>query len=192
MAMDEATTQPSGLAAIRGLSRAKLEPICRAHGCFIAIVNGPDQMLVGGTRASILPLLDDASAAGAERTTLLPVEVASHTPLLTAASDRFALMLDAAPVRSTLPLGVRLLSGIDGAPVLDVASGKVKLARQIQQTVDWAACMDACQAADVGKVVELGPGSALCRIARDAIPGVDAHGIADFHSLAGFIAWVRR
>jgi len=191
-AMDEATTEPSGLAAIRGLSRAKLEPICRSHGCFIAIVNGPDQMLVGGTRASLDALLADASAAGAERTTLLPVAVASHTPLLAAASERFGHVLDAAPTPPALPSGVRLLSGIDAAPVLDIAAGKAKLARQIQQTVDWAACMDACRAADIGKIVELGPGSALCRIARDAMPGVDARSVSDFHSLAGFIAWVKR
>ena len=31
-AMDAATTQPSGLAAIRGLKRAALDPICRTHG----------------------------------------------------------------------------------------------------------------------------------------------------------------
>jgi [acyl-carrier-protein] S-malonyltransferase len=52
--------------------------------------------------------------------------------------------------------------------------------------------MDACRAADIGKIVELGPGSALCRIARDAMPGVDARSVSDFHSLAGFIAWVKR
>jgi [acyl-carrier-protein] S-malonyltransferase len=191
-AMDEATTAPSGLAAVRGLTRARLEPICRAHGCFIAIINGPDQMLVGGTRAALAPLLQDCTAAGAERTTLLPVAVASHTPLLAAASDRFARVLDAAPTSAALPSGVRLLSGIDAAPVLDIAAGKAKLARQIQQTVDWAACMDACQAAGIGKVIELGPGSALCRIARDALPGVDAHSVFDFHALAGFVAWVKR
>lgn len=191
-AMDSATAEPSGLAAIRGLSRAKLEPICRSHTCFIAIVNGPDQMLVGGARASLMAVLEDALAEGAERTTLLPVAVASHTPLLAAASDAFARILAAAPVRSVLPSGVRLLSGIDGSAVVDIASGRTKLARQIRQTVDWAACMDACQAAGVDKAVELGPGSALCRMARDAMPGVDAHSVSEFRSLAGFIAWVTR
>jgi [acyl-carrier-protein] S-malonyltransferase len=48
-AMDETTTQPSGLAAIRGLKRDTLDPICKAHGAYVAIVNGKDQILVGGT-----------------------------------------------------------------------------------------------------------------------------------------------
>ena len=52
-AMDEATTQPSGLVAIRGLKRASLDPICRTHDAYVAIVNGEDQMLVGGTRNAL-------------------------------------------------------------------------------------------------------------------------------------------
>ena len=188
--MDAATTLPSGLAAIRGLSRARLEPICEAHGCFIAIVNAADQMLVGGTRSSLSAVVDDAIAAGAERTTVLPVAVASHTPLLTTASKAFAGTLASAPIRS-MEAGTRLLSGIDGAAVFNVANGLAKLAHQIQQTVDWAACMDACRAAGVSKVVELGPGAALARIARDSIPGVDAHSLSEFHTLSGFTAWAR-
>ena len=188
--MDAATTLPSGLAAIRGLSRGQLEPICEAHGCFIAIVNAADQMLVGGTQSSLSAVVDEATAAGAERTTMLPVAVASHTPLLTTASTSFARTLASAPIRS-VEAGTRLLSGIDGAAVFNIANGLAKLARQIQSTVDWAACMDACRAAGISKVVELGPGAALARIARDSIPGVDAHSLSEFHTLSGFTAWAR-
>ena len=98
-AMDAATLEPSGLVAIRGLTRAMLEPLCRAHGCFVAIVNAADQMLLGGTRASLAALIHDAEAAGAERTTLLPVAVASHTPLLAEAGTAFRACLAAAPIR---------------------------------------------------------------------------------------------
>lgn len=46
--MDAATKEPAGLLAVRGLSRGALEPLCRAHECYVAIVNAPDQMLAGG------------------------------------------------------------------------------------------------------------------------------------------------
>ena len=39
-AMDEASGQPCGLVAILGLPRVMLDPICRARGAYIAIVNG--------------------------------------------------------------------------------------------------------------------------------------------------------
>ena len=188
-AMDAATREPSGLAAVRGLARAVLEPICQAHGCFIAIVNAADQMLVGGTRVCLAELVHEAMAAGAEHVTMLPVAVASHTPLLAQASAAFRTCLAAAAIRPSLSPGTRLLSGIDGAAVFDVPGGEDKLARQIQQTVDWAACMDSCRGLDVTKVIELGPGSALVHLIRDVLPDADAHGLSDFHSLEGFVTW---
>jgi [acyl-carrier-protein] S-malonyltransferase len=187
-AMDAATTQPSGLAAIRGLTRSKLDQLCQAHDCFVAIINSADQMLVGGTRIALTLLMAAAVDAGAERTTLLPVAVASHTPMLAAASEVFQRNLSAAPMQPMQP-DIRLLSGIDGGTVFDIPTGVAKLARQIRQTVDWAACMDSCLASGVHKVVELGPGAALAHMARDSIPNVDAHSLSDFRSLPAFISW---
>jgi [acyl-carrier-protein] S-malonyltransferase len=191
-AMDAATTQPSGLAAIRGLPRSVLEPICQAHGAFIAIVNGADQMLAGGSHEALIGVVQDAVSAGAVSTTMLPVAVASHTPLLADASEAFRRNLDAAPIRAELPSGVRLLSGIDGETVLDVSAGAAKLARQIQQTVDWASCLDGCRAAGVAKIVELGPGAALAHMAREVMPDADAHSVSEFRSTAGLLKWAAK
>jgi [acyl-carrier-protein] S-malonyltransferase len=190
-AMDAATTQPSGLAAIRGLKRDALDAICRAHGAYVAIVNGEDQMLVGGTREALAAVIHDAQLHGAERTTLLPVAVSAHTPLLAGASVRFRQALAKAHLAAEMPSGVRLLSGIDGATVFDVHEGADKLARQIKQMVDWAACMESCRAAGVTKVVELGPGSALASMMHEFMPDSDAHSLSEFHSLSGFERWVQ-
>jgi [acyl-carrier-protein] S-malonyltransferase len=189
-AMDKATTQPSGLAAIRGLKRDRLDPICKVHGAYVAIVNAEDQMLVGGTMRALDAVVHDARLAGAERTTMLPVAVPSHTPLLADASTRFRQALARAHLAVEVPPDVRLLSGIDGATVFDVHTGADKLARQIQQTVDWASCMASCRAADVTKAVELGPGAALARLMHEFMPDGDVHSLSEFHSLLGFLHWV--
>src|SRR5271155_5088907 len=191
-AMDKATTEPSGLVAIRGLRRDALDPICQAHGAYVAIVNAEDQMLVGGTRRALDAVVHDARAAGAERTTVLPVAVPSHTPLMAEASQSFRQALGKAHLSAEVPSGVRLLSGIDGDTVFDVRAGADKLARQIQQTVDWAACMQSCRAAGVTKVVELGPGNALARFMREFMPDGDVHSLSEFHSLTGFKHWMQR
>ncbi len=188
-AMDDATTEASGLVAIHGLPRRKLEPLCRSHHCHIAIVNAPDQMLVGGLHRSLKPFIKDAEANGAHAT-LLPVAVASHTPLLHEASRRFRDALSKAPAAGEVPSGVRLLSGVDGGAVFDVGVGLDKLALQISQTVDWAACMDACRAAGVAKVLELGPGDALVRLMQDVTPDSEVHGLSEFRSLDGLKRWI--
>ncbi|WP_284947288.1 ACP S-malonyltransferase [Acidisoma cladoniae] len=192
MAMDAATIEPSGLVAIRGLRRDVLDPLCAALDAHVAIINAPDQMIVGGTQASLAAVVQAAQAAGAERTTMLAVAVASHTPLLRAASDRFRQDLAATTWPSQMPPDIRLLSGIDGGAVFDVPAGLDKLARQIKQTVDWQACMEACRAADVTKIIELGPGNALARMMDGILPGADAHSLSEFHSLAGFRRWAER
>jgi hypothetical protein len=58
---------------------------------------------------------------------MLPVAVASHTPLLTKASAAFRQELNEAPMPVEMPTGIRLLSGTDGAPIFDVRSGADKI-----------------------------------------------------------------
>jgi [acyl-carrier-protein] S-malonyltransferase len=188
--MDKSTTQPSGLVAIRGLTRDRLDPICKAHEAYVAIVNAEDQMLVGGTMNGLEAVAQDALAAGAKHTTMLPVAVPSHTPLLAEASKEFRRALFNAQLPARVPSGIRLLSGIDGDAVFDVHTGAEKLARQIEQTVDWAACMESCRAAGVVKVFELGPGDALARMMHEVIPDGDVHSLSEFHSLSGFEHWM--
>jgi [acyl-carrier-protein] S-malonyltransferase len=189
-AMDQATTEPSGLVAIHGLQRVTIDQICKSRGTYIAIVNAEDRILVGGTRKALDAVIQDATTAGAERITIVPVVVPSHTPLLAKASDQFRYALANAPLPPEIPGGVRLLSGIDGDTVFNVQSGADKLARQIQQTVEWAACMQSCRAAGVTRVVELGPGNALARMMHEIMPDGDVHSLSEFHSLSGFEHWI--
>jgi [acyl-carrier-protein] S-malonyltransferase len=70
--------------------------------------------------------------------------------------------------------------------------GAEKLARQIEQTVNWAACMESCRAAGVATVLELGPGDALARMMHEVIPDGDVHSLSQFHSLAGLQDWMER
>ena len=189
-AMDDYTTQESGLAAIRGLSRRRVETLCRTHQCHIAIVNAPDQILVGGVRRSLEDVVTQANAQGAQHAAMLPVAVASHTPLLQRASERFRHALASAHAAGEIPSGVRLLSGVDGGAVFAVTAGLDKLALQIRQTVDWAACMDACRSAGVAKIIELGPGNALVRLMQGVMPESKIHGLSEFRSLSGLKQWM--
>jgi [acyl-carrier-protein] S-malonyltransferase len=189
-AMDRATKEPSGLAAIHGLKRDTVDRICKAYGAYVAIINAQDRMLVGGTRKALDAVARDARLAGAERTTMLPVVVPSHTPLLAEASEQFRQVLAKAQLPAGVASDIRLLSGIDGDTVFDVHMGAEKLARQIEQTVDWAACMESCRAAGVAKVLELGPGDALARMMHEVIPLGDVHSLPQFHSLSGLQHWI--
>lgn len=188
--MDEAGGNNGGLEAISGLSRTRLEALCRAHDAYIAIINGQDSFIVGAASNALKILHDEALKAGAVRATRLRVAVASHTPLLAEASHRFGEALAQLHLPNCLPDGVRLLSGLDGDAVFDVSQGAGKLAAQISHTFHWAACLESCRAAHAQTFLELGPGRALAHMACEALPQARIHSVDDFRGPVGLVAWL--
>jgi [acyl-carrier-protein] S-malonyltransferase len=189
-AMDAVTVPGDGLLFIRGLSAAVVDRLCRQHDAAIAIVNPRQAFVIGGRRQALDAVAREAIALHAARVVALPVEVASHTKRLIAASAAFRTRLMAVPVRRLPGAGTRLLSGIDGARVIDIETGFDKLAAQISQTVRWAECLRACVEAGATTFLELGPGTALSEMAARAHRGVVARSLEEFKSLDGARAWL--
>ncbi|MBD8907977.1 acyltransferase domain-containing protein [Methylorubrum zatmanii] len=190
-AMDAAGGAGAGLAGIRGLPLAAVETLAGRHGCHLAIRNASDSGVVGGPSPALEQLCEDARAAGAAKAVILAVRTPSHTPLLREASQSFENALAEEQLQRPARAAPRLISGLDGDPVFDGRAGLVKLARQISQTIDWAACLEACQEYGSDTVLELGPGHALATMARDAIPGARIHALDEFRSAAGVVDWLK-
>lgn len=187
-AMDDATTSPSGLIAVRGLLRADVEKLCTKHGADIAIVNGQDHYIVGGTIGALDRVVSEATATGAV-VSRLRVAVAAHTRLLAAATPRFRAVLDASPlVAPKTPV----LAGVSAAAVQDRETAITLLSRQISTTVQWSACLDAAQERGSRVFLELGPGDALARMARERFPQLAIRSVADFRGVDGAAAWVNK
>jgi [acyl-carrier-protein] S-malonyltransferase len=189
--MDAAAPSDSGLAAIVGLRRPTLEPILARHAVSIAIVDDVDSFVVGGPRTGLEAARQEAAARGARHTVSLKVALPSHTPLLRQATEQFCSVLrDASP---RLPrTGYRLLSGIDGDTIQDIEVGIDNLARQISTTIDWAACLESCRSAGAESALELGPGTALSRMASALFPDGHARAVEEFRTLAGLRTWLER
>ncbi|OPY98768.1 malonate decarboxylase subunit epsilon [Bradyrhizobium sacchari] len=191
-AMDAATHAGDGLIFVRGLAREELERLCVRHGAAIAIVNPGEAFVIGGGREALRGIAGDARAMHAARVVALPVEVASHTGRLAEASSAFREVLRATQVIFPPRAGVRILSGIDAAPVVSAGSGLDKLAAQISHTVQWADCLQACVEAGATGFLELGPGHALSGMAAEIAPTLPARSLDDFRSLQGIRAWIAR
>jgi hypothetical protein len=88
------------------------------------------------------------------------------------------------------PTGYRLLSGIDGSSVQDLDTGCEKLAHQIARTINWAACLESCRAVGAEKAIELGPGTALSRMAARIFSAGRARSTEEFRTLAGLRDWL--
>lgn len=189
-AMDAATQAGDGLIFVRGLSRGDVDRLCRRYDAAVAIVNPGDAFVIGGGREALQAIAEAAGPIHAARLVPLPVEVASHTGRLVAASAAFRDSLRL--VSPTFPpaAGSRILSGIDGAPVISVEAGLAKLAAQISQTVQWASCLQGCVEAGATAFLELGPGHALSAMVANSWRDLPARSLDDFRSLQGVRAWL--
>jgi [acyl-carrier-protein] S-malonyltransferase len=189
-AMDAATRAGDGLIFVRGLSRDDVDRLCERHGAAVAVVNPGDAFVIGGGREALQAIAGEARSVHAARVVHLSVEVASHTRQLAAASTAFRKSLRL--VSSTFPpaAGARILSGIDGAPVISVEAGLDKLAAQISQTVQWANCLQGCVEAGATVFLELGPGHALSAMVADTWRDLPARSLDDFRSLQGVRSWL--
>jgi [acyl-carrier-protein] S-malonyltransferase len=190
--MDSASAPGDGLLSVRGLSRASVDDLCNRHAAAVAIVNPNDAFVLGGSGEALDTLAVAARGMGAVRVTRIAVNVASHTVRLAAASSEFRAVLERQPTIGKTNPDVRLFSGIDGTAVLDTAAGKIKLAKQISHTVEWAACLESCLEAGASAFLELGPGSALSNMFATAYPNIPSRSLDDFRTIPGVASWVSR
>lgn len=182
--MDSVSAAGDGLLSIRGLPRAVIDRLCRRHDAAVAIINPGEAFVIGAGHAALACLAEEAEALNATRVVPLAVQVASHTSRLATALPAFREILANVAI-APMPAGMRLLSGVDGTPVLDTRAGLEKLAAQISHTVDWSGCLDGCVEAGAQAFLELGPGQALSDMVANG------RSLEQFKTLGGARAWLR-
>jgi [acyl-carrier-protein] S-malonyltransferase len=190
-AMDRAAAGSSaslGMTAVRGLSISHVKTIAQDAGVEIALINGPDHVVVGGPRPSLHDFETIAARKGAH-VKRLGVGVASHTSYLASAGREFEAVLQHYEWRRPRQ---RLLSPIDGAAVMHRDKAIKSLGRQIYVPLDWANTMHAMREYGVTATLELGAGRALTKMIEDTLPEVTARATDDFKTLAGLSRWIAR
>ncbi len=187
-AMDRAVAAPTGLLALHGLHRDRIDALCRAEGVEIAIVNGADRFVVGGLRDR-LPRCAEAATALGGGATPLRVSIASHTSLMAPARAVFDQALGDAGLRSP---AIPVLAGIDGSAVHTGTQAATMLLRQMAEPVNWAACMDSLSEMGCRVILELGPGNSLSSLIRERLPHIAVRAVDEFKNLHGAAEWVSR
>lgn len=176
---------PQGMMAVSGLGAAALASLLPAGQAHVAIATGAASFVVGG-RADAMPALEQAVRSAGGQVTLLPVQVASHTPLMSGAVQPVLELLN--ECRFDAPRAP-VAAGISGELISGADAARRVLARQVAEPIRWDECMDACVEAGADMVLELGPGSALARMFHARHPQIACRSVADFRTVEGLRRW---
>lgn len=187
--MDACTrsTPAQVLIAVSGLDIGSAHCL-QAADYFLAIDTGDDTFIAGGPVDRLAAVKMQIAGLGGH-VTVLPVEVASHTPFMQAAVAPFEKELRQHCFKDP---PVPVLSGITAEMITHSQSAVSHLSRQIAEPILWRDCMDACAEAGITLVLELGPGAALSRMFHARHPHIQCRSVAEFRSLAGVKQWLDR
>jgi [acyl-carrier-protein] S-malonyltransferase len=174
--MQEAVPAGAGaMAAILGLDAADVARACveAAQGEVVcaANLNGPGQVVIGGTRDAVKRAGDRAKRLGAKRVVRLNVTAPFHTALMKPAEER--LMPELLALSTGNPR-VPVVADVDGQLKRDARASVDALIRQIASPVLWEAVVTRLASEGVTTYVEVGPGSVLSGLVRKIDRGATA------------------
>ncbi|MEU9343333.1 type I polyketide synthase [Streptomyces sp. NPDC048278] len=202
----QTVTEPGAMLSVRATEAhvdALLGPYDRIG---VAAVNGPESVVVSGSRDEIAALRERLAAEGVPAKPL-DVDHAFHSPLMDPVLDEFSAAIGSLPLgRTTIPVvSTRLGREATPAELTSVAHW----VRHVREPVLFSAAVEHARAAGAGVFLELGPGSSLASITketfaqlgaddavvlsatrrdRDAVRTV-ADALARFHVRGGAVDW---
>jgi [acyl-carrier-protein] S-malonyltransferase len=156
---------PSGMSAVLGLDRAKVEEACRGQGNVgIANLNGPGQIVISGEKEALAKASARCKELGAKRVLPLPVAGGYHSAVMKPAQEKMRKELAAVRIS---PPRVPVWANVSARPLSDPEEIRAALADQVCGSVLWE---DSIRGIGAAKYFEFGPGGVLAGLVRKIDP----------------------
>ncbi|MEU8465526.1 type I polyketide synthase [Streptomyces sp. NPDC029003] len=169
----QTVTEPGAMLAVRASQEGVAALLGRYPRVGIAAVNGPGSVVVSGLREEVHDLRDRLVADG-RSAKLLPVDHAFHSPLMDPVLEAFAQSLPPLPAAGELTVPViSTLLGREATPGELTSPGH--WVEHVRAPVRFHEAVERARTAGAGVFVEVGPGSTLAGLVKDAFAeaGVD-------------------
>jgi [acyl-carrier-protein] S-malonyltransferase len=190
--MQQAVPAGAGaMAAILGLEDPEVEQVCReaAQGEVVEAgnFNSPGQVVIAGQATAVQRAIETAKGRGAKKAIPLAISVPSHSSLMRAAGERLAERLAGIEIR---PPRIQCLSPVDIAAHQQPAEIRTHLSQQLSRPVQWWATVRAIAKANIGQMIECGPGKVLTALNRriEKRPGLEFLALQDPASVDAALA----
>lgn len=156
------------MAAIIGLDRDAVARIARESGAEVANDNAPGQVTISGRTETVTHAMELATAAGARRALMLPVNGAFHSSLMAPVVDGMRPLIEATTfTEATVPL----VTNVDARPIQHPDDLRTELLDQICAPVRWVDGVNTMSNAGVTHFYEVGPGKVLSGLVQRIVKG---------------------
>lgn len=184
--MQEAGLQvPGGMAAIIGLDTVSVEGVCQESGAQISNLNSPGQIVISGSRESLVRAMDLARAMGARYIMPLKVSGAFHSPLMQPAAEGMAEAIS--DLEFHVP-SVPIVVNSTAQPATTAEELKEELLKQLSSCVHWQESVEYMVDAGVDTFVEIGPGQVLNGLIKRISKEAKILNIEDTNSISAMSA----
>ncbi len=181
--------EPGGMAAIIGVEREQVEPVCAGiGGVQVAALNSPGQVVISGRAAAVEQAISQLKAAGVRKAMPLKVSGAWHSLLMQPAEERLACELTKTSI--TKPL-VPVVANALGRFVSEPEDIRQALLSQLTRPVLWVDTVKALVAEGIDTCIELGPGQVVSGLVRRIAPEMRVFNVQDVPSLETTLAGLR-
>jgi [acyl-carrier-protein] S-malonyltransferase len=179
--------QPGSMAAILGLGAEDVAEACRRaeaqthETVVIANDNAPGQLVVSGTTAAVSAAAEFARALGARRAITLAVSIASHSPLMRDAVERFGPVLRQAEMSApALPV----LANRSARALATTDEVLAELEGQLTSPVRWTETIEYMVGHGIDTFVEVGPKDVLTGLLKRIAPAATGIACGDLAGVA--------
>ncbi len=172
--------RPGGMAAVIGLNHDALSAVCQeAQSTGIVTLandNSPGQTVLSGEIAALQHAMDLAKERGARMVRRLAVSIASHSPLMQQAAQKFGETVGQIHLR---PPQVPLLSNITAQALTSVEDLRHELSDQLIRPVQWTRSVQTAIGSGVETFVEVGPRQVLSGLIKRISKNVQSVSLDD-------------
>ncbi len=155
------------MAALMGIEAEAVAEACAeaAQGEVVSPANdnAPGQIVIAGHALAVGRAVDLAKGRGCRKAVMLPVSAPFHCALMRGARTKMEPVLDAMDFNAPR---FPVVANVVAAPVLSGEEARERLKEQVDNPVRWRETMLFFKDQGVDTIVEVGPGSVLCGLAK--------------------------
>jgi [acyl-carrier-protein] S-malonyltransferase len=165
---------PGGMAAILGLDIPSLEKVCSDASTPDEVVqvandNSPGQVVISGHKLALERAIFSAKAAGAKRALLLPVSIASHSPLMASIQTEWDEVVKKTACSEA---SITVVGNVNAGPMTGADELRADISAQLQSRVRWVDSVKFMAGQGITTFVEIGSGAVLGGLIKRIVEGV--------------------